>query len=296
MAANAATGMSRPVPQDAAVARARRVRRLALILPREHGAWGLLLVPLITGAGVAFHESHRILPALLLLTATLALFWLRTPVESLLGTSAMRAQKREERVAVGIAIVSVGAVAGLALAGLLWAGRNRDLWLIGIMAGVAFVAQALLKRRGRRFRMLSEMVGILGLTASAPAAYYVVTGKFGATAWMLWLANLAFAGDQVHYVQFRIHTAYVEGFRSKLERGWTFAVGQVVMAALLAVGCFRGFMPWAALVAFVPILFRGWLYFFQKPGPLVVRRLGWNELAQAVSFCVLFVGAFFLAR
>ena len=49
--------------------------------------------------------------------------------------------------------------------------------------------------------MLSEIVGTIGLTASGSAAYYVMTGKFGSTAWMLWIANLGFAGNQIHYVQ-----------------------------------------------------------------------------------------------
>ncbi len=284
------------LPQDAATGKARHERRLALIVPREHGAWGLLLVPLVTGAGVALRESHHFLPALFLLVAALALFWLRTPVESLLGTSAMRAQTRDERVTVTIAIAGLAVVAAVALGELLWAGRNRGLWVIGAGAGAAFAAQTLLRRRGRAFRMLSEMVGTVGLTLAAPAAYYVVTGRFAVTAWMLWLANLLFAGDQIHYVQLRIHTARLEGFRSKLAQGWTFAAGQVAMAVALGLACWRGLMPWGALIAFLPILFRGWLYFFQKPGPLVVRRLGWNELGQAVSFCVLFIAAFALAR
>jgi hypothetical protein len=298
MAANewSINGMSGRLPQDAALEKARRERRLALIVPREHGAWGLLLVPLVTGTGVALRESHHFLPALFLLVAALALFWLRTPVESLLGTSAMRAQTREERVTVTIAIAGLAVVAAAALGSLLWAGRNRGLWPIGAAAGAAFAAQALLKRMGRRFRMLSEMVGVLGLSSAAPAAYYVVTGRFGATAWMLWLANLLFAGDQIHYVQLRIHTARLEGFRGKFAHGWIFAVGQFAMAAVLGLACRRALMPWAALIAFLPILFRGWFYFLQKPGPLVVRRLGWNELVQAVSFCVLFIAAFALAR
>ena len=279
-----------------AIDSARRERRRALILPREHGAWGLLLVPLVTGAGVAFRESSHVFPVLLLLVAALALFWLRTPAESLLGTSALRAQTDHERRVVMLAMAGLGAVATLALGALLWGGRNRDLWLIGIAAGYAFVAQAVLKRLGRRARMLSEIVGTIGLTASAPAAYYVITGKFGATAWMLWLANLIFAGNQIHYVQVRIHTAKVEGLQAKFARSWTFAVGQVVMATVLCVACLRGLMPWLALIAFVPILFRGWLYFFQKSRPLVVRRLGWSELAQAVVFCVMFIAAFALAQ
>jgi 4-hydroxybenzoate polyprenyltransferase len=256
----------------------------------------LLLVPLITGAGVAFREGSRAVPVLLLLSAALALFGLRTPVESLLGTSVMRAQTKDERRAVVGVIAGLSAVAALALGALLWAGRNPDLWLIGAAAAAAFIVQAAFKKLGRRARMLSEMVGAIGLTSSAPAAYYVITGKFDATAWMLWLANLIFAGNQIHYVQVRIHTARVEGVRAKFARGWAFAVGQVAMALVLVLACLCGLMPWLALIAFVPILVRGWLYFFLKPAPLVVRRLGWSELGQAVAFCVLFAAAFAIVR
>jgi hypothetical protein len=275
---------------------ARRKRRHALILPREHGAWGLLLVPMVTSAGIAFRESNHIVPVLLLLAAALALFWLRTPVESLLGTSAIRAQTRDERRTVAVVIAGLGAVAALALGTLLRAWQNPLLWPIGTAAGAAFVGQALLKKLGRRTRMLSEIVGTIGLTASGPAAYYVITGKFGATAWMLWMANLIFAGNQIHYVQLRIHTARVEGLQRKLASGWNFALGQLVMAVALAAACARSLMPWTALIAFAPILFRGWFYFFQKPGPLMVRRLGWSELSQAVAFCGLFIAAFALAK
>jgi len=283
------------VAEEAALAKARSARRWALILPREHGAWGLLLVPLVTGAGVALRHGGGVFPLLLLLTVALTLFWLRTPVESLLGSSAMRAQTKEERITVGLVILALGKVAVVALGLLLWAGRNRGLWLLGGLAVVSFVAQALLKRLGRRTRMLSEVVGTMGLTLSAPAAYYVVTGKLDGTAWMLWLVNLAFAGNQIHYVQLRIHTMRVEGVSNKLARGWAFAVGQVLMAIVLAVVCLRGLMPWIAMIAFVPILFRGWFYFFRNSRPLVVRRLGWNELAQAVAFCILFISTVLLA-
>ena len=274
---------------------ARSARRHALILPREHGAWGLLLVPMVTGAGVAFRASVHVTPFLLLLTAALALFWLRTPVESLLGTSAMRAQTKEERREVAIVIVILAKIAIAALAALLWAGRNPGLWLIGVAAVVAFVGQTLLKKLGRRTRMLSEIVGTIGLASVAPAAYYVMTGKLGVTAWMLWLANLIFAGNQIHYVQLRIHTARIEGLRAKLAHGWAFAAGQGVMTVALTVTCMTGLLPEFASLAFAPLLFRGWFYFIQKPGPLFVRRLGWSELAHAVAFCVLFIATISLS-
>lgn len=303
----------------AAIEKARRERRRALITPREHGAWGLLLVPMITGAGVAFHETFRPAPFALLLIAALALFWLRTPVESLLGTSAIRAQTKSERREVASVIAVLGTVAVAALVALLWAGRNPALWLIGAVAGLAFLGQALLKLMLRwtsrpfgdiphqasaasrernlnsrqhfphRLRMISEIVGTVGLTSAAPAAYYVVTGKLGPTAWLLWLANLLFAGNQIHYVQLRIHSAKTEGLRAKLAQGWSFAVGQAVMTIALTVAGVSGLMPQFLSVAFVPVLFRGWFYFIQKPAPLRVRRLGWSELAHAVTFCILFI-------
>jgi 4-hydroxybenzoate polyprenyltransferase len=281
--------------EESAMEKARRERNRALIVPREHGAWGLLLVPMVTAAGVAFRQSTNVFPFVLLLTAALALFWLRTPLESLLGISAMRAETKEERSSVAFVVFYLAIVAMLASSMLLWAGHNPLLWLIGAAAGVAFVAQAMLRKLGRRTRMLSEIVGTIGLTASAPAVYYVITGKFGIPAWMLWLANLTFAGNQIHYVQIRIHTAKLVGVHAKLARAWTFGVGQFAMAAVLALTCWLGWMPWLVLPAFVPLLLRGFYYFVQKPAPLRVRRLGWNELAQAIVFCGLFITTFALS-
>ena len=67
------------------------------------------------------------------------------------------------------------------------------------------------------------------------------------------------------------------------------------MAAVLAATCALGWMPWLVLLAFVPLLLRGFYYFVQKPAPLKVRRLGWNELAQAIVFCALFITTFALS-
>jgi len=278
------------------VDKARRERRRALILPREHGAWGLLLVPMVTGAGVAFHQASHIFPLILLLTAALALFCLRTPLESLLGTSAMRAQTLDESRALRAAIVVLAGIAAAALTGLLWKGRNPDLWPLAAALAAAFLAQAILKKLGRRTRMLSEMVGTVGLTAAAPAAYYVITGEFNTPAWTLWLANILFAGDQIHYVQLRIHTAKVQGFGAKLAHGWRFALGQALMTAIITLACLARLMPPIASLAFAPLLFRGWFYFVQEPTPLVVRRLGWSELKHATAFCVLLIATFILAR
>ena len=45
-----------------------RSRTKALVVPREHGAWGMLLVPLATGAAVAMMHGGQALPLVLFTT------------------------------------------------------------------------------------------------------------------------------------------------------------------------------------------------------------------------------------
>jgi len=55
-------------------------KRSLIVPPREHGAWGMLLVPLLTDvcAGVLNGGGgRRIIPLSL---AAITLFWLRTPL------------------------------------------------------------------------------------------------------------------------------------------------------------------------------------------------------------------------
>ncbi len=127
---------------------AQKERRRALVVPREHGAWGMLLVPLVTGAAVGVLAGGRIAPVLLLTTAVLSLFWLRTPVESWLGTSAVRAQTPEERNLVRYFILPVGAVAAVSLSALFWQGKNRELLWLGMIASARLCSADLLEENG----------------------------------------------------------------------------------------------------------------------------------------------------
>jgi len=267
-------------------------RRKALIVPREHGAWGMLLVPLASGAAVGFLHGGNAGAFVLLLTAALALFWLRTPVESLLGTAPMRAQTVPEKVlAVKVALV-LTAISAVSLTALLWGGKNLGLVAIGAVAFVAFGLQVLARSITRKYRMAAQMIGAAGLSASAAAAYYVVTGRFDATAGALWLANWIFAGDQIHYVQLTLHYSRVKGFAERLYRGLGFFFGQVVMFAAVFGACSVGVLPKLVLLAFIPVVVRGVLFFFKQPAPLALVRLGISELIQSISFGLLLFVSF----
>lgn len=267
-------------------------RRKSLIVPREHGAWGILLVPLATGAAVGLLAGGRALPLVPLTVAALALFWMRTPLENWIGTVPTRARSREEIALVRRAVLSLGVLAAIALVWLFWGWQNGKLFWIGIAAVVAFVAQALVKRVWRRARTAPQAIGAAGLTAVAPAAYCAVTGGLDGIAWALWAGNLLFAFNQIQYVHLRIQSARAASRREKFSSGSGFFAGQVMLAAMLAAACAWRLFPWLAAAAFLPLLVRGFAWFAAPPQPLVIRTLGKRELYLAIAFGLLLAMGF----
>jgi hypothetical protein len=267
-------------------------RLKAMVVPREHGAWGMMLVPLATGAIVALRNGVNGGALTLFIVAAMSLFWLRTPVEAWLRTSAIKAQTQQERAFVVRAILGIAGLAVVCVALLLWNGRNRDLRLIGAVAGLAFAAQAGVKKLGRKGRMPAQVIGALGLTSTAAGAYYVATGNFDITALALWLTNWLFAGNQIHYVQMRIRSSRAVTMDEKLRQGFTFLAGQMVIVGAILAACRLRVFPVPVALAFVPALFRGMLWFVRGHQPLEVHKLGYSELRQALMFGALLCAAF----
>jgi hypothetical protein len=263
-----------------------------MLIPREHGAWGMLLVPLATGAIVATRIGVHAGPLVLFVVATLALFWLRTPVEAWLGLSPVKAQTKQERASVLRLIVMLCVIA-LASLGLLFAtGYVRGLVIIGIVAALAFGVQEVVKKLGRSGRMPAQIIGAIGLTSTAAGAYYVASGALNRTAVLLWMANWLFAADQIHFVQTRIRGSKLTSSNEKFARGKWFVYAQVVLVVALVAATAYRLMPLWTLVAFIPALVRGVAWFVRPTQPLDVHKLGFSELAQAITFGALLVVAF----
>ncbi len=267
-------------------------RLRSFVFPREHGAWGILLVPLVTGAWIGFAGERGFYPLILFLTASLALFCLRTPAEIWLETSPLRAQTPAERHAVLYSIFAYAGLAVIALGFLLGHEHAYGLLILGAVVGSLFIAQALLKKLGRQTRMTAQLIGSLGLTSTAAGAYYVVTGRLDSQALVLWGANWLFAANQIQFVQLRIHSARAADRAEKFARGKSFLAAQLLTVLLLAAAWRVDALPGAAAVAFAPTLIRGFLWFLRPPAPLEIYRLGYGELANALAFGVLFILGF----
>jgi hypothetical protein len=140
--------------------------------------------------------------------------------------------------------------------------------------------------------MISQVVGAIGLTCTAPAAYYIGTGRLDMRALVLWIGNWVFAGNQIHFVQLRIHAARATTFTEKFERGRFFCLAQPLLLVALFLASLWNMLPPLAIIAFVPAVARGSLWFFRRAEPLDVKKLGWSEMKQGIVFAVLLAIAF----
>ncbi|HET7842099.1 MAG TPA: YwiC-like family protein [Terriglobia bacterium] len=275
---------------------ATRARVRLLTFPREHGAWGILLVPLVAGAVVGSSSLSAIIPTILFAIAAVALFCLRTPLESLAGASAVRPQNAAERHAVVFSIAAYGGVAAGALAILLWNQRAWDLPLLGTAVAVIFLAQALLKTIRRELRPAAQLLGSLGLTSTAAAAYYVAADHMDATAYSIWAANWLFAANQIHFVQLRIHAPRAASRSERLERGRAFLIAEALLFLILIFAWKFHWIPALAPLAFAPVLVRGLAWALSsRAAPLEVHQLGKSELAHSILFGVLLILSFRIA-
>jgi hypothetical protein len=109
---------------------------------------------------------------------------------------------------------------------------------------------------------------------------------------IVWLANWLFAANQIHFVQLRIHAVRAMTFTEKLLRGRGFLVHQILCLLFLGLIWKAGLLPDLILVAFSPLLARGFAWFFASSQPLKVHRLGICELLYAVAFGMLFIVGF----
>lgn len=270
-------------------------RRRSLIFPREHGAWGILLVPLITGAAAGLHAGGHTESLAPLFIAVLALFWLRTPLESWMGSAPVKARSAEEIHQVRSACLVLATVSAAALLWLFWGARNPNLLWIGAIAGTALAGQAIIRQAWRKQRTVAQIIGAAGLTSVAAAACYATTNRLDRLAFSLWALNFLFASNQIQFVQLRIRAAHAKTPAERLAGGRAFLWSQMLTAAVLIAGSATRLIDWLLAAAFAPILWRGFAWYLSPFEPLVVRTLGKRELGYAIAFGILLILATRLA-
>lgn len=255
--------------------------RSAVLWPREHGAWGLLIAPLALGSivGARAGGGHW-LAWTAILTAVVSLFLVRTPLEAFLGYGTVRASgDREVAAARNRALLwgMLATVAGVVTATLV---RAEVFAACALLGAVAYATQWLLPRPQ------AQLAVAIALAAGAPATYVALTGRLDLTSLVIGVLAAALSLDQVSFVQLEIN-ALKNGSRvARLRFGSAFLVFQALLALALVAALERDVLPLVALLAFAPLLLRGFWHFVRPVQRVSLRRLGFTEIGYT-TFCVL---------
>ena len=253
--------------------------RAMLKLPREHGAWAMLYVPLVTGLLVAGSYPLRVL--LFVLSATF-LFVARESSVSW-WRAYRRGERRTETLKRLIIYLSLG---GLSIAPLVLVDRLYLLAPLGLAALLllAVNAEQAAKREDRT--LFGEILAIAGLTMSAPAAHYVALGEWQPAALWLWLLSALYFVSSVFYVRLRVNLINP---RRQAERkiAWRRCASYhaFLLLSLFLLTAGDGLSVFA-LGAFAPAITRASWSLIKPGGQLDLRRLGMLEIIYSVVFLI----------
>jgi len=173
-------------------------RLLTPPMPREHGSWAMLIVPLLIGLAVAPAWHSR---AIGVIVAALGMFLARFPLATLVKT---RRRQGGDRAMLGVWSAIYGGLTALSggwlivVQGLVWLAP------FGVLSGLLLVFHLWLVARRQELSLVGELIGIGGLALGAPLAYYAASGHLDRSAAMLWLVNALYFGGTVFYIRLKV--------------------------------------------------------------------------------------------
>lgn len=254
--------------------------RASLRLPKEHGAWAMLYVPFVIGILVAGRVS---LAVLLLLLAVSCLFIAR---ESLLPWWRARRRGQQADAARRMMLIYL-TLAVLFGAPLLFYFRLWKLVWLGVPVLILLAVNAEQATRREDRTILGEVLAIIGLTMTAPAAHYTASGVWEPTALWLWALNVFYFTSSVFYVRWRVLSAHARHLEEREQIKRHCALYHSFLVLALGVLALTGNVSLFVVLAFAPAVGRAFWYLFKPTTALSLRRIGILEIVYSTVFLIL---------
>jgi hypothetical protein len=259
------------------------VERQVLFLPREHGAYGQMSLPIVT----SFLIGGWSIPAVLIALTVLAGFLAHEPLAVLSGGRGVRT-RREQSGGATVWLVTTSAIAVCAgFAAALWTpGSIRWSLVLPLIPG-GFVGLAMWAKREKSAS--SEIAVALAFSLVA-VPVCLAAGASTATAGAVSVAFATVFVSGTLAVRTIVLAVRGGGNQSAAHatRTTTLLLGTLVVAGL-AYSATRTLVPWAALIATVPGLAAAtWITLF-PPSPSRLRTVGWTLVATSIATALILV-------
>ncbi|MCL5075788.1 MAG: YwiC-like family protein [Chloroflexi bacterium] len=254
-----------------------------LLIPREHGAWAMLLVPFVVGSGVSGRIGWE---TILFLLTILFVFLARYPL-----TLLVKRNSGEQREPI-LWLLSYGALGTVSSTPLLLYYGRWGLIPLGGLGLILLLTQVYLGSYHLERTAWGELLGIAGLSLTAPGAYYTTSGQLDNIALWLWLLCFLYSGSSVFYVKMLVRRR-IRRMSAMGDEGWSLArdmaIYQSVLILALSGLVLAAYIPLLVPLAFLPLAFKVLTAIFSSQMETSIKRIGFIELAHALLFCVLLI-------
>jgi uncharacterized membrane protein YoaK (UPF0700 family) len=250
-----------------------KVRKGRLLVPKEHGAYFQLGVPLVTAFAMGRPNGSACLFAL----SAVAAFLGHESLLVLIGTRGTRAAREEgRRAARWLLVLGTLAVASGAAA---WATAPLSMSLIPLLTlGMAAVVGGLIARRIERTTIGEILVGAALSSASVPVAW--ATGVDPLHVFTAWLTWIIVAGAQTSAVRSIIQS----------KKRQIFAKARVAPIAMMLTAAVAMASQWSwAALATGPSVVLAIAWIAVPPDPRHLRRIGWALAAATLAASAILV-------
>lgn len=257
-------------------------------LPREHGAWAMLAIPLLVGLAAS---GRPVVSAFLILPAMLLLFLARyaaLPAATRLakGRSLPEGYVARRFLWSLVYLAGSGALLFAAVTTATPSAREATV-LMAVVTGLLGTVHAALALISLDRTLWGEMIGLTGLACSAVLVMAAAGRPLDGRTWSVAALCLGY---------FVTSVAYVRTYRTRNEAKTKAAALCIAVHVAVLVGLAllwrEGWLPGLGLVAFVPVVLRtAWGLWHP---PTNVRKVGWTEMGVATSLLLLATLAFMI--
>lgn len=252
-----------------------------IILPAEHGGWGIVLEPALVAVLAAPSFAGFAIAAAALLT-----FLARQPAKMVTGDVLIRRRlyPRTRTALLATFLTGIGVLAMLAVA----------LDLVGpiplvplVLAAPLAAIQIVFDARNRSRGLLPEIAGAIAMGASA-AMILLAGGWSAALALALWLLMSLRSATAIVYVRARLQRAH-----GKTASALPSLVLHLIALTVAAALAFAEIAPWLAVAAFAALTFRAVIGLSPRAHNISARTTGFTEIGWG-AVTVLAIGLGFL--
>ena len=130
-----------------------------------------------------------------------------------------------------------------------------------------------------------------------PVAHAASVGEVQAISLILWFLLFLFFASGVFYIRMRVHSMVSQrkGASASNREWWPCVVYHILLIIVIPALLWVRVVPWPALLAYAPAVWRAAAGLSRETARLDLRRLGWSEVALAATFVVILIAAFRLS-